>query len=302
MPSAANSSRAGQRAHNSRRVQIRATEAQRAHQVFGRHGIGDQRVAHRHVRRAYKSRQERDRKDMPGRERVCHGEGEDDGGEHAIERSHGTQHGASTEHIARDAEEWRQQRAEILERAIERQKENRFRLDQDVPTEYQVLHLECPGRQHVGRPLEPEAAHREGRERTGSDLACGDGWRRHVRPPRSGAFQWKPYNSAGLSERMARIVASSTPQLSAPVQAGRVIRHFAVHQHHVRPIGRPHHAIRPRLDEGLGKWCHVVKRRAVSVLRYAPDNLTQQRPPRTRSRSAWNPGWSMPSDGVKWPI
>jgi hypothetical protein len=69
--------------------------------------------------------------------------------------------------VARHAEERRQQRAEILQRPEEGQRQYRTGLDQDVPAEDEVLHLDAPGGQQIGRPLETKAAHPERRQHRG---------------------------------------------------------------------------------------------------------------------------------------
>src|SRR5437763_4760170 len=69
--------------------------------------------------------------------------------------------------VARHAKHRREQRPEILQRPEQRQRQYRAGLDQDVPAEHEVLHLDAPGGQEIGRPLKAEAAHPERRQHRG---------------------------------------------------------------------------------------------------------------------------------------
>ena len=154
----------GKRARDACGVAGRARDAHRADQPFGRHRLGDQRAAHADIGgsdEARKSRndQHQQRRHCAGK-RQCHQERP----KQRVAHPHGEQDVAVSYPVARDPEQRRDQRAEILHRAENRQPQHRAGFDQHVPAEDDRLHLERPRGQQVGGPLETETADRKRRD------------------------------------------------------------------------------------------------------------------------------------------
>ena len=97
-------------------------------------------------------------------QRPGEGQRRDDDPERRIGAAHRAQDGAVADPVAGHPEQRRQQRAEIEQRPEQGQRQHRTGLDQDVPAEHQILHLDAPRGREVGGKLETEAAHLERRQ------------------------------------------------------------------------------------------------------------------------------------------
>jgi hypothetical protein len=100
----------------------------------------------------------------PRRQRTGEGEGGQHGPQRRVDRAHRAEHRPPAEAVAQHPEQRRDQRPHVLERAEHREEQHRARLGHDVPAEDHGLHLERPGRQEIGEPLEAEAPDAEGGE------------------------------------------------------------------------------------------------------------------------------------------
>ena len=85
--------------------------------------------------------------------------------QHRIGRAHHREQVAVADAVADHAEHRRHQRADIAERSEHREQQHRSGLDQHIPAENQRLHLERPGGEQIGRPLEAVVPDAKGSER-----------------------------------------------------------------------------------------------------------------------------------------
>src|SRR5450631_3053891 len=92
-------------------------------------------------------------------------QGHQHGREQRIGRAHHGEKIAVTDAVAGHAKQRGNQRADVTERGEHRQQQHRPGLDQHVPAENQRLHLESPGGEQVGGPLETVVPDTEGGER-----------------------------------------------------------------------------------------------------------------------------------------
>jgi hypothetical protein len=155
---------AGERADDAGRIRCGARQAHRAHELVLRDGLADQRVAHHQVGLADQAAQRGDDEDGGGLHRAGKGQRHQQRRHRAIEGPHHAQQGAVADAVADQAEDRREQRADVLQRGEKGQQQHRLSLDQDVPAEDQHLHLLRPGGREIGRPLEAEAADPEWRQ------------------------------------------------------------------------------------------------------------------------------------------
>src|SRR6185503_14929311 len=94
--------------------------------------------------------------------------------------------------------------AEELQRSEQRQQQHGLGLDDDVPAEDDVLHLERPRREEIGRPLEPEAADAERREDQRSTRKRCTAASSSVSPsPGVDGATSSPFSTRGIAVRMA---------------------------------------------------------------------------------------------------
>jgi hypothetical protein len=74
--------------------------------------------------------------------------------------------------IADNAEQRGDQGSDVAQRSEDRQQEHRSGRHKDVPAENEVLHLERPGREQIGRPLEAVVADAKWRKRGRARERC----------------------------------------------------------------------------------------------------------------------------------
>jgi len=86
-------------------------------------------------------------------------------GQHRIGHPHHRQQVAVTDAIADHPEDRGNQRAGVVERRNQGQQQHRSGLGQHIPAENERLHLEGPGGEQVGGPLEAVIPDAKGRQR-----------------------------------------------------------------------------------------------------------------------------------------
>ena len=161
----------GKRAGDPRGVHGRAGHPDSPHQVIARDGVADQGIAHHLVVRTEDATERRGDEHERRRQHVGEAQDHQDRRQEREARPHAAEHGASAQAVAERPEHRRGQRAELLQRAERGEQEHRPRAHHHVPAEDQRLHLEGPGREEIGGPLEAEAAHAqrgEGQRRVGA--------------------------------------------------------------------------------------------------------------------------------------
>ena len=165
MPSAANRPAPLKRAGNARGVHRGSGNADRADQLIVRHDGGDQRAAHAEVRRPHQAHERHDDEDIERSQMAGQRQRHQDGGLHRIKRAHHGEQVAVADAVADHAEHRGDQRADEIERGEHRQQQHRAGLDQHIPAENQRLHLERPGGEQIGGPLETVISDTEGCQR-----------------------------------------------------------------------------------------------------------------------------------------